>query len=80
MMPVQPPPHLRPKGSLQNMALDVIAADYDIEMPAVNEKVDVCSFGILMWELLTGEVPYKDLSHKEIERGVAGGVQPMVPD
>jgi len=35
-----------------------------------SEKVDVWSFGVLIWELLTGEVPYRDVDSSAIIWGV----------
>ncbi|KAF8393254.1 hypothetical protein HHK36_021495 [Tetracentron sinense] len=46
----------------------------------VTEKVDVYSFGIVMWELLTGEEPYAGLRSEEIIVGIIkGDLQPEVP-
>lgn len=35
-----------------------------------NEKVDIWSFGVVLWELLTGEVPYKNVDSSQIMYGV----------
>ena len=32
---------------------------------------DVCSYGIVLWELLTGEPPYKDIDTLAVAYGVA---------
>ncbi|KAA8531326.1 hypothetical protein F0562_006035 [Nyssa sinensis] len=46
----------------------------------VTEKVDVYSFGIVMWELLTGEEPYASLRSEEIIAGIINGdLQPEIP-
>ncbi|XP_040176094.1 mitogen-activated protein kinase kinase kinase 13 isoform X1 [Anopheles arabiensis] len=35
-----------------------------------NEKVDIWSYGVVLWELLTGEVPYKNVDSSQIIFGV----------
>ena len=35
-----------------------------------NEKVDIWSFGVCLWELLNGEVPYKNVDSSAIIWGV----------
>ena len=35
-----------------------------------SEKVDIWSYGVVLWELLTGESPYKDVDSSAIIWGV----------
>lgn len=35
-----------------------------------SEKVDIWSFGVVLWELLSGEIPYKDVDSSAIMYGV----------
>lgn len=37
-----------------------------------SEKVDIWSFGVLLWELMTHEIPYKDVDSSAVMWGVAG--------
>ncbi|XP_030549989.2 uncharacterized protein LOC115754935 isoform X2 [Rhodamnia argentea] len=46
----------------------------------VTEKVDVYSFGIVMWELLTGEEPYANLRSEDIIASIIKGtLRPKIP-
>ena len=43
--------------------------------------MDVHSFGILFWEILTGKVPFKGVDKKEFYRNVVSrGYRPNIPD
>ncbi|KAF6141133.1 hypothetical protein GIB67_006578 [Kingdonia uniflora] len=47
----------------------------------VSEKVDVFSFGIAMWEILTGEEPYANMHCGAIIGGIVSNtLRPLIPD
>jgi len=51
-------------GTVSWMAPEVIRND------PCSEKVDIWSYGVLVWELLTGEVPYKGVDYSALIWGV----------
>jgi len=45
-----------------------------------NEKVDIYSFGIILWQMVTGETPYDGITKATyIERVCVGGLRPSIP-
>ncbi|XP_054718027.1 mitogen-activated protein kinase kinase kinase 13-like [Uloborus diversus] len=62
-------------GTVAWMAPEVIRHD------PCSEKVDVWSFGVVLWELLTREIPYKDVDSSAIIWGVGNNSLHLpVPD
>ncbi|KAL8129630.1 hypothetical protein V2J09_018785 [Rumex salicifolius] len=65
------------RGTLPWMAPELLNGSSSL----VSEKVDVFSFGIVMWELLTGEEPYSDLHYGAIIGGIVSNtLRPYIPD
>ena len=40
-----------------------------------NRKVDVYSFGLLLWEMVTGRIPFENLSPVQVAYAVANNVR-----
>ncbi|XP_004516000.1 uncharacterized protein [Cicer arietinum] len=65
------------RGTLPWMAPELLNGNSS----RVSEKVDVFSFGISMWELLTGEEPYADMHCGAIIGGIVKNtLRPPIPD
>ncbi|CAM0943592.1 unnamed protein product [Alopecurus aequalis] len=64
------------RGTLPWMAPELLSGKSDM----VSEKIDVYSFGIVMWELLTGEDPYSEMRAAEIIGGIVNNsLRPQIP-
>ncbi|CAD5335163.1 unnamed protein product [Arabidopsis thaliana] len=61
------------RGTLPWMAPELLSGKSNM----VSEKIDVYSFGIVMWELLTGEEPYADMHCASII--VNNALRPKIP-
>ncbi|KAL6226206.1 hypothetical protein ACLB2K_000169 [Fragaria x ananassa] len=65
------------RGTLPWMAPELLNGSSSL----VSEKVDVFSFGIVLWELLTGEEPYGDLHYGAIIGGIVSNtLRPPIPE
>ena len=52
-----------------------------IQHRSYNQKVDVYSFGIVLWELITGMLPFQNLTDVQAAFSVVNkGIRPTVPD
>ncbi|CAA7405502.1 unnamed protein product [Spirodela intermedia] len=64
------------RGTLPWMAPELLSGSSS----KVSEKVDVFSFGIVMWEILTGEEPYANMHYGAIIGGIVSNtLRPPVP-
>ncbi|KAG6551463.1 hypothetical protein Mapa_006886 [Marchantia paleacea] len=64
------------RGTLPWMAPELLNGNSSL----VTEKVDVFSFGIVMWELLTGEEPYDKMHYGAIIGGIVNNtLRPLIP-
>lgn len=51
-----------------------------IQHRAYNQKVDVYSFGIVLWELITGQLPFQNMTAVQAAFAVVNrGVRPTIP-
>jgi hypothetical protein len=64
------------RGTLPWMAPELLSGKSHM----VTEKIDVYSFGIVMWELLTGDEPYSDMHCASIIGGIVNNsLRPQIP-
>lgn len=64
------------RGTLPWMAPELLSGKSNM----VTEKIDVYSFGIVMWEVLTGDEPYADMHCASIIGGIVNNMlRPQVP-
>lgn len=64
------------RGTLPWMAPELLSGKSQM----VTEKIDVYSFGIVMWELLTGDEPYTNMHCASIIGGIVNGtLRPTIP-
>ncbi|XP_019432333.1 PREDICTED: uncharacterized protein LOC109339365 [Lupinus angustifolius] len=64
------------RGTLPWMAPELLNGSSN----KVSEKVDVFSFGIVLWEILTGEEPYANMHYGAIIGGIANNtLRPTIP-
>lgn len=64
------------RGTLPWMAPELLSGKSHM----VTEKIDVYSFGIAMWELLTGDEPYADMHCASIIGGIVNNtLRPQIP-
>lgn len=64
------------RGTLPWMAPELLNGSSN----KVSEKVDVFSFGIVMWEILTGEEPYANMHYGAIIGGIVNNtLRPLIP-
>ncbi|KAH0455032.1 hypothetical protein IEQ34_016956 [Dendrobium chrysotoxum] len=66
-----------PQGTIPWMAPELFNGRRDL----ISEKVDVFSFGIVMWELLMGQEPYANIPDEVIIDGIVSNtLRPSVPE
>ncbi|TXG71350.1 hypothetical protein EZV62_006285 [Acer yangbiense] len=64
------------RGTLPWMAPELLSGSSS----KVSEKVDVFSFGIVLWEILTGEEPYANMHYGAIIGGIVNNtLRPTIP-
>jgi len=61
-------------GTPHYMAPEVIHED------RYTEKADIYSLGIILWEILTGEIPYRGWNTIQIAMKVVQGIRPQFPE
>jgi serine/threonine protein kinase len=44
-----------------------------------DEKVDVYSFGVILWEMMSTDVPFSNLTDMQAAMNTSNGMRPVVP-
>ena len=58
--------------------LSYMAPEVALKQP-YNEKVDIFSFGMILWKMTSGKVPFAGMNHEEyLERVARGGYRPFI--
>ena len=66
-------------GTPEFMAPEVVAVDATVTTRVYDEQCDMWSFGMLIFEALTGgRVPYADVNHWELASVIAAGTRPTL--
>lgn len=65
-------------GTPLYMAPEIISAD--VNNPQFDSKIDVYAFGIITYEILTADNPYKDLNEFVVKQKYVNGERPPIPD
>ncbi|GJN06371.1 hypothetical protein PR202_ga24094 [Eleusine coracana subsp. coracana] len=81
--------HLYHKNVIKETVCDVLVEDEGtyrwmapemIKQKAYNRKVDVYSFGLLIWEMVSGRIPYENLTPFQVAYAVANrNLKPTIP-
>jgi len=45
-----------------------------------DEKVDVYSFGVILWEMMSTDVPFSNLTDMQAAMNTSNGMRPVVPN
>ncbi len=73
----------KPKNprSFENLILILFLAPEILSGQPYNEKVDTYAFGIILWELVTRQLPFNQLSFiSDVASSVIAGERPTVPE
>eukprot|EP01119_Soliformovum_irregulare_P024513 TRINITY_DN8798_c0_g1_i2.p1 TRINITY_DN8798_c0_g1~~TRINITY_DN8798_c0_g1_i2.p1 ORF type:complete len:452 (+),score=140.11 TRINITY_DN8798_c0_g1_i2:359-1714(+) len=63
----------------QNVGTPAWIAPEVFTLTEYTEKADIYSFGIILWEMLTGQSPFKDITSFAIPEAVIAGRRPEIP-
>ncbi|KAK3284669.1 hypothetical protein CYMTET_7689 [Cymbomonas tetramitiformis] len=70
----------RMRGTLPWMAPELFPSSVSTRADQVTEKVDVFSFGVVMWEMWTGREPHAGVAFSDFLQGIMHeGLRPQIP-